>query len=217
MLQGDDKGQIVDVVAQHIWNLRTPATSFFFNTLYDPYCAGLNLVDRDAPTQAPGFRNEEFPVIKVRSTAEIAVIEIAKIVKEQLGPSDGVFACAADAIKAMLIRRGTIETKPHPNTKYIFDKDKMMDVLCQQGVHGVPEDFVYEQLKSVLSDMHVDVVKTGMLPSIGVVKLLCHWSSRFKEVTYKNVHIEVNKAADHLGRLGVHNGDGFVAYGPYLG
>ncbi|KAF9609438.1 hypothetical protein IFM89_016238 [Coptis chinensis] len=37
------------------------------------------------------------------------------------------------------------------------------------------------------------------------------------EVTYKNVHIEVNKAADHLGRLGVHNDDGFVVYGPYLG
>ncbi|KAF9597893.1 hypothetical protein IFM89_022254 [Coptis chinensis] len=37
------------------------------------------------------------------------------------------------------------------------------------------------------------------------------------EVTYKNVHIEVNKAADHLGRLGVHNDGGFVVYGPYLG
>lgn len=42
-----------------------------------------------------------------------------------------------------------------------------------QGVHPVPESFVYEQLRSVLSDMQVDVVKTGMLPSIGVVKVLC--------------------------------------------
>ncbi|XP_058097286.1 thiamine biosynthetic bifunctional enzyme TH1, chloroplastic isoform X2 [Magnolia sinica] len=42
-----------------------------------------------------------------------------------------------------------------------------------QGVHPVPEDFVAEQLRSVLSDMQVDVVKTGMLPSIGVVKVLC--------------------------------------------
>ncbi|KAK9929176.1 hypothetical protein M0R45_026282 [Rubus argutus] len=41
-----------------------------------------------------------------------------------------------------------------------------------QGVNIVPEDFVAEQMKSVLSDMHVDVVKTGMLPSIGIVKIL---------------------------------------------
>ncbi|KAH1030745.1 hypothetical protein J1N35_042919 [Gossypium stocksii] len=42
-----------------------------------------------------------------------------------------------------------------------------------QGVSNVPEDFVAEQLKSVLSDMQVDVVKTGMLPSVGIVKTLC--------------------------------------------
>ncbi|XP_020534679.1 thiamine biosynthetic bifunctional enzyme TH1, chloroplastic isoform X2 [Jatropha curcas] len=41
-----------------------------------------------------------------------------------------------------------------------------------QGVNIVPEDFVAEQLKSVLSDMQVDVVKTGMLPSIGIVNIL---------------------------------------------
>ncbi|PRQ19791.1 putative transferase [Rosa chinensis] len=41
-----------------------------------------------------------------------------------------------------------------------------------QGVDIVAEDFVAEQLKSVLSDMHVDVVKTGMLPSLGIVKIL---------------------------------------------
>lgn len=43
-----------------------------------------------------------------------------------------------------------------------------------QGVNVVPEDFVAEQLKSVLSDMRVDVVKTGMLPSSGIVKVLYH-------------------------------------------
>lgn len=48
-----------------------------------------------------------------------------------------------------------------------------------QGVHVVPEDFVSEQLKSVLSDMQVDVVKTGMLPSIGVVKVLCQKLKEF--------------------------------------
>ncbi|KAB1207061.1 Thiamine biosynthetic bifunctional enzyme TH1, chloroplastic [Morella rubra] len=41
-----------------------------------------------------------------------------------------------------------------------------------QGVNIVPEDFVAEQLKSVLSDMQVDVVKTGMLPSLGIISVL---------------------------------------------
>ncbi|XP_074275015.1 thiamine biosynthetic bifunctional enzyme TH1, chloroplastic [Silene latifolia] len=41
-----------------------------------------------------------------------------------------------------------------------------------QGVNILPEEFVAEQLKSVLSDMQVDVVKTGMLPSIGMVRVL---------------------------------------------
>ncbi|KVH93499.1 hypothetical protein Ccrd_004461, partial [Cynara cardunculus var. scolymus] len=41
-----------------------------------------------------------------------------------------------------------------------------------QDVSILPEDSVAEQLKSVLSDMHVDVVKTGMLPSTAIVKIL---------------------------------------------
>ncbi|KAL1828330.1 hypothetical protein DCAR_0207536 [Daucus carota subsp. sativus] len=41
-----------------------------------------------------------------------------------------------------------------------------------QGVNIVPERFVSEQLQSVLSDMNVDVVKTGMLPTVGIVKAL---------------------------------------------
>ncbi|XP_017215559.1 thiamine biosynthetic bifunctional enzyme TH1, chloroplastic isoform X2 [Daucus carota subsp. sativus] len=41
-----------------------------------------------------------------------------------------------------------------------------------QGVNIVPEKFVSEQLKSVLSDMNVTVVKTGMLPTVGIVKVL---------------------------------------------
>ncbi|XP_009766916.1 thiamine biosynthetic bifunctional enzyme TH1, chloroplastic isoform X1 [Nicotiana sylvestris] len=48
-----------------------------------------------------------------------------------------------------------------------------------QGVNIVPEDFVAEQLRSVLSDMHPDVVKTGMLPSIGIVKTLCQSLKEF--------------------------------------
>jgi len=79
----DSTGNFVDAVAQHMTNLSTPATPFFFNTLYDPFCKGsdfvrgypfslrsgvdcglscglwLNLADLDAPTQAlkPELRN----------------------------------------------------------------------------------------------------------------------------------------------------------------
>ncbi|KAJ8755651.1 hypothetical protein K2173_022246 [Erythroxylum novogranatense] len=42
-----------------------------------------------------------------------------------------------------------------------------------QGVDIVSEAFVSQQLNSVLSDMQVDVVKTGMLPSLGIVNVLC--------------------------------------------
>ncbi|XP_078156482.1 thiamine biosynthesis protein [Carex rostrata] len=48
-----------------------------------------------------------------------------------------------------------------------------------QGVHPVPEKFIEKQLESVLSDMEVDVVKTGMLPSLGVIKVLCESLKRF--------------------------------------
>ncbi|XP_038680651.1 thiamine biosynthetic bifunctional enzyme TH1, chloroplastic isoform X2 [Tripterygium wilfordii] len=47
-----------------------------------------------------------------------------------------------------------------------------------QDVFIVPEDMVAKQLKSVLSDMHVNVVKTGMLPSAGIVNVL---SQRLRE------------------------------------
>lgn len=82
----DAKGALVDIVAQHITNLATPATPFFFNTLYDPYRKGadfvrgypfsmrsgvecglscglwLNLADYDAPTQAlkPEQKNSRY-------------------------------------------------------------------------------------------------------------------------------------------------------------
>ncbi|KAK9154935.1 hypothetical protein Sjap_002415 [Stephania japonica] len=48
-----------------------------------------------------------------------------------------------------------------------------------QGIHPVPETFVAAQLRSVLSDMQVDVVKTGMIPSIGMVKILCQSLQEF--------------------------------------
>lgn len=82
----DDKGLLVNPVTQHVENLTSPATPFFFNTLYDPYRDGsdfvrgypfslrtgvdcalscglwLNLADYDAPTQAlkPSERNNRY-------------------------------------------------------------------------------------------------------------------------------------------------------------
>ncbi|GFP99216.1 thiamine biosynthetic bifunctional enzyme th1 chloroplastic [Phtheirospermum japonicum] len=50
-----------------------------------------------------------------------------------------------------------------------------------QGVNIVAEDFVREQLKSVLSDMNPDIVKTGMLPSPGIVKVICQSLKEFQE------------------------------------
>ncbi|KAF9618604.1 hypothetical protein IFM89_002299, partial [Coptis chinensis] len=82
----------------------------------------------------------------------------------------------------------------------VRNKDEVVlrdESLLLLGVHGVPEDFVYEQLKSVMSDMHVDVVKIGMLPSIGVVKLLCNWSSQFKAALVDN-HVMVSTSGDIL-------------------
>ncbi|KAJ6348564.1 hypothetical protein OIU77_006192 [Salix suchowensis] len=40
----DSKGFLIDAVAQHLVNLATPATPFFFNTLYDPYREGADFV-----------------------------------------------------------------------------------------------------------------------------------------------------------------------------
>ncbi|XP_074311341.1 putative UDP-arabinopyranose mutase 5 [Silene latifolia] len=82
----DDKGVQVNAVAQHLNNLGTPATPFFFNTLYDPFRKGadfvrgypfsmregvpcalscglwLNFADLDAPTQAlkPAQKNTKY-------------------------------------------------------------------------------------------------------------------------------------------------------------
>ncbi|XP_073049127.1 thiamine biosynthetic bifunctional enzyme TH1, chloroplastic isoform X2 [Primulina eburnea] len=49
-----------------------------------------------------------------------------------------------------------------------------------QGVSIVDEEFVGEQLKSVLSDMCPDVVKTGMLPSPGIIKILSQSVNEFQ-------------------------------------
>lgn len=40
----DPTGEQVNALAQHIRNLLTPSTPFFFNTLYDPYAEGTDFV-----------------------------------------------------------------------------------------------------------------------------------------------------------------------------
>lgn len=82
----DGSGNLIDAIEQHMTNLKTPATPFFFNTLYDPFRKGadfvrgypfslrngvecaissglwLNVADYDAPTQAvkPHERNTRY-------------------------------------------------------------------------------------------------------------------------------------------------------------
>ncbi|XP_061944315.1 probable UDP-arabinopyranose mutase 5 isoform X2 [Populus nigra] len=112
----DSKGFLIDAVAQHLANLTTPATPFFFNTLYDPYREGadfvrgypfslrsgvtcalscglwLNLADLDAPTQAlkPGQRNSRYVdavmTIPSRAMMPISGINIA-FDREAVGPA----------------------------------------------------------------------------------------------------------------------------------
>ncbi|XVF06942.1 hypothetical protein REPUB_Repub06bG0094600 [Reevesia pubescens] len=112
----DTKGFLVDAAAQHITNLTTPATPFFFNTLYDPFSEGadfvrgypfslrsgvkcalscglwLNLADHDAPTQAlkPGQRNSRYVdavmTVPVRALLPVSGINIA-FDREVMGPA----------------------------------------------------------------------------------------------------------------------------------
>ncbi|KAI5055033.1 hypothetical protein GOP47_0030178 [Adiantum capillus-veneris] len=42
-----------------------------------------------------------------------------------------------------------------------------------QGIHVTPDDIFAMQLESVFSDMEVDVVKTGMLPTAQIINILC--------------------------------------------
>lgn len=82
----DPSGKDINALEQHIKNLLSPSTPFFFNTLYDPYREGadfvrgypfslregahtavshglwLNIPDYDAPTQLvkPKERNERY-------------------------------------------------------------------------------------------------------------------------------------------------------------
>lgn len=112
----DIKGNLIDAISQHITNLATPATPFFFNTLYDPYRKGadfvrgypfslrngvasvlscglwLNLADLDAPTQAlkPQQRNSTYVdtvlTVPLGSLLSVSGINIA-FNREVVGPT----------------------------------------------------------------------------------------------------------------------------------
>uniref|UniRef100_A0A7N0RBJ2 UDP-arabinopyranose mutase 5 n=1 Tax=Kalanchoe fedtschenkoi TaxID=63787 RepID=A0A7N0RBJ2_KALFE len=112
----DKDGFLVDALAEHIHNLSTPATPFFFNTLYDPYRKGadfvrgypfslrsgvncalscglwLNLADYDAPTQAlkPELRNSRYVdavlTVPARTMMPVSGINIA-FDREVVGPA----------------------------------------------------------------------------------------------------------------------------------
>lgn len=112
----DKDGYLVDIVAQHVTNLTTPATPFFFNTLYDPYRKGadfvrgypfslrngvqcalscglwLNLADYDAPTQAlkPELKNSRYVdavlTVPARTLMPLSGINIA-FDRELVGPA----------------------------------------------------------------------------------------------------------------------------------
>jgi len=115
----DNAGCLVDAVAQHITNLQTPATPFFFNTLYDPFRKGadfvrgypfslregvncavscglcLNVADLDSPTQAlkPALRNLRYVdavlTVPARALVPLSGINIA-FNRQALGPAIGV-------------------------------------------------------------------------------------------------------------------------------
>ncbi|CAN1765609.1 Probable UDP-arabinopyranose mutase 5 [Linum perenne] len=115
-IDNDTDGFLVDPVAQHVRNLATPATPFFFNTLYDPYREGadfvrgypfslrsgvtcglscglwLNLADMDAPTQAlkPENRNSRYVdlvmTVPARAMMPVSGINIA-FNREVVGPA----------------------------------------------------------------------------------------------------------------------------------
>lgn len=112
----NNDGSLVDIVAQHVANLSTPATPYFFNTLYDPYRKGadfvrgypfslrsgvtcalscglwLNLADYDAPTQAlkPEQRNSRYVdavlTVPARTLMPLSGINIA-FDRELVGPA----------------------------------------------------------------------------------------------------------------------------------
>ncbi|KAI6678737.1 hypothetical protein NL676_039533 [Syzygium grande] len=72
-----------------------------------------------------------------------------------------------------------------------------------QGVDNVSEEFVAEQLESVLSDMRVDMVKARMLPSPGIVRILRNSLNKFPVQALVVDPVMVSTSGDVLAGLSV--------------
>ncbi|KAJ0913237.1 putative UDP-arabinopyranose mutase [Helianthus annuus] len=112
----DNNGDVVDIVTQHITNLKTPATPLFFNTLYDPYRklgvkTGIPYVWRNERGSAIDSLKKEWEGVKLMEelipffqtlklsqdavTAEACVLEMAVAIKKGMGSSHPELANAA--------------------------------------------------------------------------------------------------------------------------
>ena len=61
------------------------------------------------------------------------------------------------------------------------------NTLGVQAIHGLPPEFVKAQLDSVLSDLGVDAIKTGMLHTVDVIQIV---SERLSHYSLKNIVVD---------------------------
>eukprot|EP01018_Ginkgo_biloba_P006810 Gb_38716 [translate_table: standard] len=134
----DSSGNLINALEQHIANLKSPATPFFFNTLYDPYRKGsdfvrgypfslrqgvpcavscglwMNLPDYDAPTQIlkPEERNTRYVdaimTVPTGSLLPMSGINIA-FNREIIGPAMFSGLCRSGSSNPQLSRYDTLE------------------------------------------------------------------------------------------------------------
>jgi len=50
------------------------------------------------------------------------------------------------------------------------------------GIHEIPDDFIAQQIELVLSDIGAEVIKTGMLHRVGVIKTVAESLEKFKDI-----------------------------------
>ena len=58
------------------------------------------------------------------------------------------------------------------------------NTLGVQGIHPIPLEMIEKQIDMVISDLGVDAVKTGMLGSSSVIKLV---AKKIREYFYKSI------------------------------
>ncbi|XP_027336561.1 thiamine biosynthetic bifunctional enzyme TH1, chloroplastic [Abrus precatorius] len=123
------------------------------------------------PLSNPIPKNQRTPFVKLQAdmmhTSDPKIPHVLTVAGSDSGAGAGIQA----DLKTCAARRVYCST--------VITAVTAQNTVGVQGVHVVPEDFVAEQLNSVLSDMHVDVVKTGMLPSLNTVKVLCQNLRKF--------------------------------------